>query len=607
MKITIGKTAEGKNVGFDLDELITTRLLIQANSGAGKSYLLRKLMEQLFGHIQVIAIDPEGEFATLREKYGFVLVGKGGETPADPRIAADVAEKLLEIRASAVCDIYELKPAERHHWVRLFLDALVNAPKKLWHPLIVVIDEAHVFCPEKGAGESEAKDSMLDLSTRGRKRGFCPLWATQRLSKLDKDGSSNLLNRLVGGTFEDVDIRRALDLLSIVPEEKRAVAQQLKTLDPGCFYAFGRAIARERLLFKVGEVETSHPKPGSAKHASEPPPAPEEVKDLLPKLADLPKAAEEKARTIQELQHQLRLTRAELAAAKRERPAPTSPTIDKQGVARLVKEISDQLLAARDEQWMHAVEKHGQRARKAIEQACLQLESGFDMPPAMRVEARINVEKVLPANRGKEVVAVSQQSVTGEAAPPVAASPNAGERLSRSYAQRVDSEMTDLANGKLSRPQLKILEALAEFEAIGCSPVPRKWLAVLAKASHRSSAYTNNLGHLRSHGYITYPGDGVAALTGLGRVQVAALDPPRTSEEMLERCKQIVSRPQAAILQVLHDVYPKAMDKGALAEAAGASPTSSAFTNNLGALRAAGMIDYPEDRKARIADWILLE
>ncbi len=93
-------------------------------------------------------------------------------------------------------------------------------------------------------------------------------------------------------------VKRALELLSIVPEEKREVSQQLRTLDPGWFYAFGRAIAKQRVLFKVGKVETAHPKPGSAKHAAEPPPAPEAVRDLLPSLADLPKQAEEKARTL---------------------------------------------------------------------------------------------------------------------------------------------------------------------------------------------------------------------------------------------------------------------------------------------------------------------
>lgn len=113
--IILGRSKDG-DIKLDLDKLLRTRLLIQANSGGGKSWLVRRIAEQLFGKIPVLIIDPEGEFATLREKFGFVLVGKGGETPADPRSAALVAHKLLELRASAVCDLYELKP-RRHRRV----------------------------------------------------------------------------------------------------------------------------------------------------------------------------------------------------------------------------------------------------------------------------------------------------------------------------------------------------------------------------------------------------------------------------------------------------------------------------------------------------------
>jgi len=583
MKITLGKTANDKPVAFDLDTLISTRLLIQANSGAGKSYLLRKLMEQLFGHIQIIAIDPEGEFATLREKYGFVLVGKGGETPADPRIAADVAEKLLEIRAPAICDLYEMKPADRHRWVHLFLEAMINAPKKLWHPVIVVVDEAHVFCPEKGAGESEAKEAMIDLSTRGRKRGFCPVWATQRLAKVDKDASSVLQNRLVGGTFEDVDIRRALDLLSIAPEEKRAVTQQLKTLDPGWFFAFGRAIAKERVLFKVGAVETSHPKPGSAKHASEPPPTPDQVRNLLPKLADLPQVAEEKARTLDELRAKVRSLLAELAAEKRER-AP-APGIDAKAFKQAVQETQRKALAERDEQWRRALEEYQERVEKVIGETASKSTGAiraikFALPVAAKARIEpLPLEKPAPTERHSSV-----PMTTAVTRPAPAES-----------------------NGAVTRPQSRILAAIAEFEAIGRPQVPKKWIAALSGASHSSSSFTNNLGSLRSHSYIDYPQPGVVALTETGRALVPPVVPPASSDEMLARCKEIVSAPQGAILQVLHDTYPHPMDKTELAERAGASATSSSFTNNLGALRSAGMIDYPEQGKARAADWIFLE
>src|SRR5438067_9069033 len=90
-------------VGIDLSTLVDTRLLVQANSGGGKSWLLRRLLEQTHGRVQHLVIDPEGEFASLREKYDYVLAApRGGDTLAEPRSAALLAERLLELRVSAV-------------------------------------------------------------------------------------------------------------------------------------------------------------------------------------------------------------------------------------------------------------------------------------------------------------------------------------------------------------------------------------------------------------------------------------------------------------------------------------------------------------------------
>ena len=312
-RISIGKSG-GHNVHLDLDVFLRTRLLITSNSGGGKSFTIRRLAEQLFGHLQVILIDPEGEFASLREKYGYVLVGKGGETPADPRSAAMLAHKLLELKASAVCDLYEMKPADRHHWVKLFLDSLIDAPKKFWHPVAVILDEAHIYSPEKGAGESEASESVISLATRGRKRGFACCLATQRLSKLRKDAAAELSNILVGPTFMDADRERAADALGVARSDKQKFFDQIKVLEPGNFFGLGRAICLERKLIRIGAIETTHPEAGSAKHAAEPPPAPDKVKALLPKLADLPRAAEEQAKTMAEFKNEIRSLRAQLRA-----------------------------------------------------------------------------------------------------------------------------------------------------------------------------------------------------------------------------------------------------------------------------------------------------
>lgn len=65
-------------IPIDLDEIIKSRAFFQANSGGGKSYLLRSFLEQSHGHVQQIIIDPEGEFSTLRElpDNDYLLVSK---------------------------------------------------------------------------------------------------------------------------------------------------------------------------------------------------------------------------------------------------------------------------------------------------------------------------------------------------------------------------------------------------------------------------------------------------------------------------------------------------------------------------------------------------
>lgn len=89
-------------------------MLVQANSGAGKSWAIRRLLEQTHGHCQQIILDVEGEFYTLRERYDYILARAGKEDrdcPAEPRSAHLLARRVLELGVSAIVDIYEL-----HAW-----------------------------------------------------------------------------------------------------------------------------------------------------------------------------------------------------------------------------------------------------------------------------------------------------------------------------------------------------------------------------------------------------------------------------------------------------------------------------------------------------------
>lgn len=323
--VVIGDTAPDANgkftagegaIGLNVERLVETRLLIQANSGGGKSWALRRLLEQTHGRLQHLVIDPEGEFATLRERFDYVLAAKsGGDTAADPRAARLLAEKLLELNVSAILDIYELKTHERVRFVRGFLEALVDAPKALWHPALVVVDEAHVYCPQ--AGEAESAGAVIDLCTRGRKRGFCAVLATQRLSKLHKDAAAELNNKLIGRTGLDLDVRRACDELGFGKEHW----PELRQLEAGEFYAYGPAISGEVLRLRVGKVQTTHPKSGARRSVAPPKPS-ATVLALLPKLADLPAEQEQRQRTLDELKADNARLRRELAQQPKPKAAP---------------------------------------------------------------------------------------------------------------------------------------------------------------------------------------------------------------------------------------------------------------------------------------------
>lgn len=594
--IVIGKAGR-KDARLDLDALLRGRMLVQANPGKGKSWLLRRLAEELFGKVQVIIIDPEGEFATLREKFGYVLVGKGGETPADPRSAALVAERLLAVKACAVCDLYEMKPFARHEWVQKFLDAVIDSPKNLWHPCVIIVDEAHVFCPEKGAGESVASEAMIGLATRGRKRGFAAVFATQRLGKLRKDAAAELLTVLIGGTFIDIDRKRAADALGIYGKDQHEFFDAIKVLPRGQFYALGPAISDERLLVEVGPVRTTHPEAGSARHAAEPPPAPEEIARLLPKLADLPKQAEEKAKTEAELRAEIRSLKATLRAQPKadvKNIVHTDPRAIERAVRQAVTE-TQQLYAVRE-----AVQKRLNHQAVGIARELWALAEkmakavGVEIPPMPKIVAKVSGGEIQTRS-----VLKPRENDSG-AAHAVHPRPN------HIPAAHIPQGTAD-SSGDLSRSQRAILRAIAEFEAIGRTQISKSWIAARAGASYTSSTFTNNLGYLRSNSYIIYPGPDQAALLDKGREAAGPIDPPATSQEMLDSCLRLLSSSQQAILKALYANHPNAVAKADLAEMVAASAASSTYGNNLGALKSAGMIEYPAPGTVKCADWLFLE
>ncbi len=252
--IDIGTAASGDSSAMmDLEELLATRLLVQGNSGSGKSHLLRRLLEQSAVHVQQLVVDPEGDFVGLAERFGHVVID-GDRSLAE---LETIAQRLRQHRVSAVLTLESLDAESQMRAASAVLNALFEAGRELWFPMLVVVDEAQLFAPAVAGDVSEetrklSLGAMTNLMCRGRKRGLAGIIATQRLAKLAKNVAAEATNFLMGRTFLDIDMARAADLLGL----DRRQAEMFRELAQGHFVGLGPAIARRPSTIRIGGVET---------------------------------------------------------------------------------------------------------------------------------------------------------------------------------------------------------------------------------------------------------------------------------------------------------------------------------------------------------------
>lgn len=541
MKAIVGKTPDGANISLNLSRLIETRLLLQANSGGGKSWAIRRILEQTHGSVQQIVIDVEDEFHTLREHYDYILAGsQGGDCPADTKSAALLARRLLELGVSAIIGIFELKAHDRIRFVRLFLDALVNAPRELWHPVLVVIDEAHMFCPQQG--EAESAGAVIDLMTRGRKRGFCGILATQRISKLHKDAAAEANNKLIGRSALDVDMKRAADELGFSSRDDQAV---LRTLKPGEFFCFGPALSDIVTKAKVGDIRTSHPRAGQQTAPPAPPRA--QVRAVLSKLADLPHAAEQEAQTVVALQSRVRELERELRAKLSAPPASPPkrieiPILKESQIGRLEK------IAGR----FHEVGNTTLETSRAL----------------------------------VSMISKASQMMKGNGA--VVATVHREDRPVH-IPMRVERPPSD---GQLPKAEKLILTALAQYPE-GRTKVQ---VAILTGYSVNSGGFNNSLARLRASGMIAGL-SGQIKITEQGIASLGSYDPLPTGTGLLDHWRSRLPKCERSILLELAAIYPNPISKQELGERTGYSENSGGFNNALSRLRTLELINRgPEIR-----------
>lgn len=330
---------------IDLQSLLVNRMLIQANSGGGKSVLARKIIEKTYGLIPFIVMDCDGEYYTLKEKLDDVIIigGHAADIPISMQSVKLLPREIIGNRLSVVIDLSELKMTERIRYVRLFLETMMELPKTYWVPYLVFLEEVHKFCGEQD--KQESGPAVRDLMSRGRKMGYCGILITQRISKLHKDAAAEVNNKFVGRTNLDIDMDRAARELGFTSSSEYT-RLSLRDLAPGHFYAYGTSIEPHHVHEVIIKMpETSIPKAGAIVDIKPRKPT-EKLLAALSKLSQLPAAAEKELKDIASLQAEVKRLTGELAKAKKRTPAaPTYPHLNEKQAQQAIDRVADKVRA----------------------------------------------------------------------------------------------------------------------------------------------------------------------------------------------------------------------------------------------------------------------
>ncbi len=548
------KPTLGPGITIDVPRIVETRTLVQSNSGGGKSRTIRRLLEQVYGHVQLIVLDREGEYSTLRELFDFIICAPhGADAVARPQTASLLARRILELNVSAIVDVSDLKSHEQQRFMKLFIESMMNAPKTLWRPVLVVIDEAHFYCPEKGQAESTG--AVIDLCTRGRKRGFSAVLATQRLAKLNKDAAAELLNVMIGRTGLDVDVKRAADILGMSAKEAMATLRHLK---PGEFYVFGPALSMTVEKVHVGPVKTTHPEAGKRIASVQPAPS-GKIKKVLGELDDLQEEAEVEAKTIADLKKDNANLRRELTNAQKniqvkEVGVPNAEAVRRELKARELgrKEVLDKL-KINNAQLVTAV-KAMEKVKNIIE----------------------------PVLKDKDYAATELPDLPSLKQPPVSRSTKFSPPPKHQASTPISSDVS------LRAGAVRILQELSSRFPAGYT---KPQVGALTGFKHTGGTFNTYMSNLRNGGFIQTQGKLIYATeAGIEYLGDSVPATPSTHDEVMELWKKALRIGAYRILELIVEAGKNGIEKEEIASQLDMTASGGTFNTYLSNLRSNGLV-----------------
>ena len=574
-------------------EAVTNTHLILARRRVGKSYTAAVMAEEMVkAGLPWVALDPTGIWWGLTSSADgkseglpvIIVGGPHGHVPLEPNAGKIIANLVVDNPGWYIIDFSRFE--NRSHEIKFATDfgiQLYRRKQRKPSALHLFVDEADMFVPQKFPknGGKEMFDAYDAIVRRGGVYGLGATLITQRPAIVNKDVTTQCETLIALQTTAPQDQDPIFDWVGRngTDEQLRQIKQSLASLKVGHAWLF----SPDSDVFKLIKIRTREtfnssatPKPGA--------------KPIEPKIfasIDIEKLGAEIAETVERskqtdpafLHREISQLRRQLAdSARAPGPVKLEPVIERVEVPVISEDTINELrealagIGAKGDEVLE-IGRNMKEVAKVVEDVLMAMTDAV---------LRLQGKQMAPAPRPRA-------QVTGVPSPQIT--------LKRENAGNLD----------LTSPQQRILDSVAWLESVGLFNPKRTIIAFLAGQSPRSSGYTNNLGTLRSAGLITYPSSDSIGFTDRGRAAANPQDKPMTTRELQDTILSRLPGPQARILRVLIENYPNPVNRELLAEKASQSPTSSGYTNNLGALRGLGVIDYPSSSEAVALPVLFLE
>lgn len=567
-------------------------IIVLGKTRSGKSSAMRVLVEYLLGKQEPVTIvDPKGDWWGLKasadgKSAGYPVVifgGEHGDVPLNARSGGSVAELVATGNRSAIIDLGGWMPGDRTQFWIDFASTYFRTHKGRHY---LVIDEVHNLAP-KGKIMDPNAGKMLHWSNRlaseGLGKGISMIAASQRPQKVHNDFLTSCETLLAMRVIHKSDRDAVKDWIDACgdPEKGKEVLATVASLSRGEAWAYSPEyeFGPKRVQFPMFETYDSfRPQKGGSdvklKGWAE-----VDLADVTKKLEAAVKEAE--ATDPKKLQMRVRELEKQLKAqpTQKVQPAAAKLIVD----SRLVKQEVGKVRAHYEGQLKKLLGQYD-RFTESVRKVVVTLSTADQVHRANSIVPYTDIPDV------QNQQATVQRAITVPRKEQPALKPSARpEAISM--------------NGDLTGSQTAILRALMNLEVIESTTPSREQLAFWSCVPPTSGGYKNNLGALRTSGYINYPTPGTVSITDEGRQHVGTSNIIYL-EGALERGKQLLTESQKAILDAVVAQAGEPISREDLAAAVEVPPTSGGFKNNLGAMRTAGLIEYPSAGMVKCAEWL---